>query len=245
MAKLGYADAGNQLRERQIGNEEAKVAGLAPKTQAEIDKIKADTALSNARTKAVQTGKPAKSDDGTIDAEDFDTDKRFISSAIKEKKALAEYERATRDALKSFSEGGNYNLWEGYAPSIDIGGTNVTKGKRSEYNAYVAKVATQVIDKVPGIRSDSDFRNLVQPMLPSPGDPKDVVKKKLEIFKNFLEARKPETTTYDMLSDKDKMRIGGKQAPPKASNYKGDFVTQGGVMYQWNGQGYQEYSGVK
>jgi hypothetical protein len=58
MAKLGYADAGNQLRERQIGNEEAKVAGLAPKTQAEIDKIKADTALSNARTKAVQTGKP-------------------------------------------------------------------------------------------------------------------------------------------------------------------------------------------
>jgi hypothetical protein len=36
----------------------SKVAGLAPKTQAEIDKIKADTALSNARTKAVQTGKP-------------------------------------------------------------------------------------------------------------------------------------------------------------------------------------------
>ena len=62
MAKLGYADAGLQLQGRKIGMEEAKAGRetteLAPKTKAEIDNIKAQIALTQARTKAVQAGKP-------------------------------------------------------------------------------------------------------------------------------------------------------------------------------------------
>jgi len=62
MAKLGYADAGLQMQGRKIDAEEARAGRetteLAPKTKAEIDRINADIALTQARTKAVQAGKP-------------------------------------------------------------------------------------------------------------------------------------------------------------------------------------------
>jgi len=62
MAKLGYADAGLQLQGRKFDAEQSKAgretAQLAPKTQAEIDNIKAQIALTQAKTKAVQAGKP-------------------------------------------------------------------------------------------------------------------------------------------------------------------------------------------
>jgi hypothetical protein len=253
--KLGYA----KLAERGDTGE------VSPKTQAEIANINARTATEEARKKnlerppVVKPGAAARPEaGGGVSDSDFSTDKRFIATALKEKKALAEYERATKDALESFSEGGNYGLWEGYAPAVEIGGKNITGGKRSEHNAYLAKIATQVIDKVPGIRSDSDFQNLVKPMLPSPGDPKDVVKKKLSIFENFLRARRPETTTYDMLPDDDKARLEGKNITSPLPTQKestqeeqtmlpppkGEIeVTQNGKTYRWNGYQYVQKGG--
>jgi hypothetical protein len=60
-------------------------------------------------------------------------------------------------------------------------------------------IASQVINKVPGIRSDSDFRNIVEPMLPSPGDPKDTITTKKKVFADFINSVSPETTTYDSI----------------------------------------------
>ena len=268
---LGRLDVDRQLAEAKMA--QPRGSSKSPEQeQAEIERIRAQTGVYGAQkaklerepvVKPAAAARPAALG-GNVSEKDFKTDKRFIATALKEKKALAEYERATKDALESFSEGGNYGLWEGYAPAVEIGGKNITDGKRSEHNAYLAKIATQVIDKVPGIRSDSDFQNLVKPMLPSPGDPKDVVKKKLSIFENFLRARRPETTTYDMLPDEDKAKLEGKNIPSPLPTQKestqeeqtmlpppkGEMEVKqkdkNGVWqnYRWNGNQYVKKGGV-
>lgn len=243
MAKLGYADAGLQLQERKIGNEEAKAgretAQLAPKTQAEIDKIKADIALTQARTKAVQAGKPGAAP--IIGNEKLPADANVPSSvltkALTEKKAADEFDKVKDQAIKAYEGGGKFGFIEGNVPSyVELFGK---KGKKSEYEAYVAQVGTQIVAKVPGIRSDNDYKTFVKPMLPSPGDPEETIKMKSALFKKWIESQKPETPTFNILPDAIKQKFGG------ASAYKGRFVKQGGVLYEWDGQGYQESIGGK
>jgi hypothetical protein len=260
---LGRLNLDKQLGEARLAQPRGG-AKSPEQTKAEIDRIKAQTGVYGAQKAKLEREpvvKPAaaaaRPAGGNVSEKDFISDKRFIATALKEKKALAEYEKSSQDALKSFREGGNYSFREGYIPSIEVGGKNITGGKRSEHNAYLAKIATQIINKVPGIRSDSDFQNLVKPMLPSPGDPKDVVEKKYQIFKNFLDSSKPDSTTYDMLPDEDKAKLEGKNMPsplPTQEEYKTEEatmlpppkgqleVTQDGIDYRWNGREYVEKS---
>ncbi len=64
-------------------------------------------------------------------------------------------------------------------------------GSSEAYKAAKGKIAGAVVGKVPGIKSDSDFENIVAPMLPNPGETPEAAAKKLEIFKGFLKANAP------------------------------------------------------
>jgi hypothetical protein len=81
-------------------------------------------------------------------------------------------------------------LQEGTAPGWAGGG-------RESYQAMKARLAAEVIEKVPGIRSDSDFRNIVEPLLPSPSDEEEQAKFKAAQFKTWLKSKAPATPISD------------------------------------------------
>jgi len=159
----------------------------------EIDALKAKAELDRARAAALGKDKEAAvSPTGEPLSAGEDIPNSLRSKALTEKKAFDEFKKVKDNVLRSYDEGGKFSVIKGNAPSW-------MGGARSEYQAYRAMIASQVINKVPGIRSDSDFRNIVEPMLPSPGDPKDTITTKKKVFADFINSVSPETTTYDSI----------------------------------------------
>lgn len=85
-------------------------------------------------------------------------------------------------------EASSTTLYEGMAPQI-MGG--------KDYDATKAKIAAAIMGVVPGIRSDADFKNLIEPMIPKPGDIPETSKKKAADLKAWLVANRPKTTVGD------------------------------------------------
>lgn len=108
MAKLGYVGAGNDLKSREIGVKETAVTNMAPKTQAEIDRIKAETKLADARTKAVQTAKPKPAADGSkptkaYEAVDRDYAKQYNEWTTTGRSSYQKNRKLLEDAKNSLS----------------------------------------------------------------------------------------------------------------------------------------------
>ena len=164
--------------------------GLTELEKARLDTERSRKSYLDAQTKKAGMPPQAKAAD-LPEGEDIPNSLR--SKALTEKKALDEFNKVKTNVLKSYDAGGRFTVYEGNAPSWMKGGA------RSEYQAYKAMIASQVINKVPGIRSDSDFRNIVEPMLPSPGDPKDTIATKKKVFEDYINSVAPETTTYDSI----------------------------------------------
>ena len=64
-------------------------------------------------------------------------------------------------------------------------------GTKAAYDAARAKLAAVLMSKVPGIRSDSDFRNIVDPILTGRLDSPEEKAAKEESFKTWLDAQAP------------------------------------------------------
>jgi hypothetical protein len=141
-----------------------------------------------------------------------------LNNAIKEKKEYDSYLKVKKDAIDSYKIGGEFGFWEGNMPSVEILGNRL--GKKSEYDAYVAKIAAQIVEKVPGIRSDADFIRVVKPLLPSPGDPKDTIETKKKIFSDWLESKTPDAPTFKSLPEEVQAQFGGLATEEKKPEQK-------------------------
>ena len=191
-AELGLKNTANEdTNQSRLDALEQKGALAAQSKEERAPLVQAKIDLLNAQSKRAGTLPAAKkSAAGTDQGEDIPSSLR--SKALTEKKAFDEFNKVKDNVLRSYDEGGKFSVIQGYAPSW-------MGGARSEYQAYKAMVASQIINKVPGIRSDSDFRNMVEPMLPSPGDPKGTIATKKKVFADFINSVAPETTTYDSI----------------------------------------------
>jgi hypothetical protein len=132
---------------------------------------------------------------GTRDADETMTKlmravpKDLQSEALKELKTKQEYDRFDSDMTKTYQELNTYGL------SSKIPG--VLGGEAPFYAAARAKISGAIIGKVPGIKSDSDFKNIVEPMLPSGADTAAQAEKKLQQFKGFIESARPANPILD------------------------------------------------
>lgn len=113
---------------------------------------------------------------------------RLWDNAIREKKAIDEYNKVKGDAFSNVEAMSKIDLIGGYSPSA-IGGT------MEKYNNLKANISAAIIGKVPGIRSDKDYENIVVPNLPQRGDTPEQAADRVRIFRNWLESQAPESPT--------------------------------------------------
>lgn len=87
--------------------------------------------------------------------------------------------------LKDTGQGGRLPSWIG--------------GSSEEYKAGKARLSGAVVGKVPGIKSDSDFENIVVPMLPTPSETPEAASSKWRNFVEFLNSQAPASPLLDQL----------------------------------------------
>lgn len=110
--------------------------------------------------------------------------KDFQGKAFEEKGLVDEWNRLTDDVLSTYKSLNNQGVVSGTLPGA-IG------GNRESYIASKAKLSGAIVGKVKGIKSDSDFVKIVEPMLPAPTDTPGQAALKLTNFTAFMKANAP------------------------------------------------------
>jgi hypothetical protein len=98
-------------------------------------------------------------------------------------------------------------------------------GAKDAYEAMKARVAAEITEKIPGIRSDADFRNIIEPQLPKPSDDPKTAAYKVRQFEGLLRSRMPATPITDTY-------FGKAKAQPQ----------KGGASGAWDQSSYQKMS---
>lgn len=110
-------------------------------------------------------------------------------TAIEELGKASEWNRLTEDVTST------------YGNAMKMGASalipSVVGGSKDQYQAMKGKISGAIVGKVPGIKSDSDFENIVAPMLPRPGESAKAAEEKLKNFEGFLRANAPATPILD------------------------------------------------
>jgi hypothetical protein len=155
----------------------------------DIEKSKAETSKSQAEARSISPGIT-----GQIPSTNLEKlssiPKEMRSEYLKESGASAGFQKAVDAALPIVNEMAKITFKEGALKGA-LG------GKSEKYNAMKARIAAEVIEKVPGIRSDADFRNIIEPQLPSPSDDNETANFKAEQFKRWIQSKKPSTPISD------------------------------------------------
>lgn len=117
---------------------------------------------------------------------------RDRDNAIKELKDFNSYTKSGNDSLDSFDNLNNFSRYDAAAPGF-LG------GNKKAYDAERAKIAAAMIGKFPGIRSDSDFRTIVAPQLPTFTDSDQEKVDKRASFAAWMQSQAPETPLLNSL----------------------------------------------
>jgi hypothetical protein len=110
--------------------------------------------------------------------------KELQGEAIKEVKAVSDWNKLTNDLQTEYQTLNKVGAVSAKTPGF-LG------GERGSYQAGKAKIAGALVGKVPGIKSDSDFKNIVEPMLPAPMDTESEQVKKMNKFTSWLASQGP------------------------------------------------------
>lgn len=137
---------------------------------------------------------------------------RLWDNAAREKKAIDEHNMASEDAIQNVREMAKISLAEGKT-------LGVFGGSSEKMENLKATVSAAVVGRVPGIRSDKDYENIVVPMLPKAGDPTNVANDRARIFEKWLAAQAPKTPILSNYG-KDKM-ISYPTSAPEQNNAGG------------------------
>lgn len=186
-AKLGnIADAKSAVEIAALMNANESIMKLAQATDNKRSKANADSLIAANNMKI--TEKKAELQASTVTSSVAKSQRPLAGSgemARQEKEAneAMEYENAKQTIMQAFEEGAKAGMG-GAVPSW-LG------GEAGEREASLAQVSGAIIGKVPGIKSDADFKNIVLPMLPKPIDPKSTVESKRKNLEAFLRSQAP------------------------------------------------------
>lgn len=114
-----------------------------------------------------------------------------------------EYKKSALEELRKVQEYDNFSneVSKSYASIMGTGGGGLIPsflgGDKESYKSTKAFLSGAIVGKVPGIKSDSDFENIVVPMLPKPGESLAEAEKKKKIFDKFLHSQAPAAPVLD------------------------------------------------
>jgi acyl-CoA thioesterase FadM len=111
---------------------------------------------------------------------------KFQKDAVDELGKKTGWDNLTSELLGTFDRMNKVGPWDANVPGY-------AGGKAESYGAENAKIAGAIIGKVPGIKSDSDFKNIVLPMLPKGSDTPEQARLKKAAFAGFLKQNGPTT----------------------------------------------------
>lgn len=107
-----------------------------------------------------------------------------VNSAQKQQAEITDYENFKTKMLAAYQGAGDYGVIKATLPSW-------AGGERSTYEAQKAILAGAIIGKVPGIKSDKDFKEVIEPLLPKSSDTPEAIARNKKIFENFLDTSAP------------------------------------------------------
>ncbi len=81
-------------------------------------------------------------------------------------------------------------------------------GKREEYEADKARFSVFIMNNAEGIRSDADYKNIVEPMLPKPVDTPEIAGNKARDLKRWVRAHRPVVASGNNSSTGNKTKPG-------------------------------------
>jgi hypothetical protein len=121
----------------------------------------------------------------------------YLSSETKVK----EFDTAINDVEKLIDQAANFSLESHMTPKALGGG---------DYDSLKAMIAAAIMNRVPGIRSDADFRNIVEPMIPHPSDPPKLAAERAAKLKAMLRSNRPvnEVSNVYMPKKEEPQRVG-------------------------------------
>ena len=175
------------------------------KTYLELAKLKAETA------KAEREAAPTAPGGGVVQALQA-VPKEFQSEAYKELKSVTEYNKVQEDVVNAFKDAENISL------SAAVPG--FLGGNSEAYDAWVAKIAGAIVGKVPGIKSDQDFRAIVKPMLPTWTDTNRVAELKKQNMIGFLRSQSPSAPILNSFGYNLAPNFNQQQAQPVTSQQR-------------------------
>jgi hypothetical protein len=154
----------------RIGGAKAKenAAILGAQIDSEIAKAKA-TLFQSAADKVTTVSKAVESDKGAKSYE----------------KTHAEWSNMMSSVMKEFERAGKITFREANTPE------NLPGSKKRELKAINANIAAQLVGKVPGLKSNVDFEEIIIPLLPVGSDSESTVRAKMRNFNSFLHANAP------------------------------------------------------
>lgn len=185
------------------------------KTQAELAKMRADTMKAEREAAGPQGGSGALA---ALQA----VPKEFQQEAYKELKTVTEYNKVQEDVIQAFKDSDKLSV------SAMVPG--YLGGKSEAYDAWLGKIAGAIVGKVPGIKSDQDFRAIVKPMLPSPTDTKAIADAKKLNMMGFLRSQSPSAPILESYGYKLSPNFESQSAGQQP---QGDPSAQAKQAYQW------------
>lgn len=111
--------------------------------------------------------------------------KDLQAEGYKELKASEDFEKTKQDVIGAYKEAmkigpsGAFPSWLG--------------GNKETYKSWKGKMAGAIIGKVPGIKSDKDFEEVIVPQLPGMLETGAAAQDKLKSFESWIEAQSPST----------------------------------------------------
>lgn len=171
---------------------QAALAGVSKDVEslaasAKSERVKANALALNSSLQGKRAEAVARTNETIVSS----TTKQVAMGGSASEKARAEKERdeamqfeAGKNAIMAAFESGQKQGKAGMVPSW-------MGGSKAEREASVAQVAGAIIGKMPGVRSDSDFRNIIAPQLPSPMDPPDTIEHKRKNLMEYIKSNAP------------------------------------------------------
>jgi hypothetical protein len=212
-AKKGiYSDMFSRFRDKRLA-EEATRAAYLDNAMMKLKQIEAQYSGPETKAKSALLY-------GQLEQQKADAQSKFMLEVASKKGLQQQTQDPTLNKLmrlpdslqkRGLDELGQVQAWNAltddlireYDSTKNVGASgkipSMLGGNADAYEASKGKIAGAIVGKVPGIKSDSDFRNIVEPMLPRAGETGESAQRKLQIFKDFLKANGPTSPLLDSM----------------------------------------------
>jgi hypothetical protein len=188
LVRSKYEDVDGAMRMMRFKAVEQKALGLAQKAQADVQKAALLGIAAEARQKwAIARAELSPKTSTTVTMDGTPKGEGDAARGRREKgeNETTEWGNMLTNVMGAFDRAGAIGFVKGTLPQP------VPGSRKGELEAEKASIGAQIVGRVPGIKSDQDYQNIVVPLLPAAGDRPETIKAKRAAFGSFLDSMAP------------------------------------------------------